>query len=230
MGSLTASSSMETGSIAIKPLSGSYSRTNINSVTITLETDYTEVWEQLLSGTSTADTIVSVNQTQSEIVITSTAVKQNHFPSGNVSADALYAGLATFCTKSEPVTFTSVDISENYPCILDIDIAAVTKGSSTITATVKNTTAPFDIHADLSVLMNDTEMYDIFPDTSSPDSIGATSWSLPNQNTLEWTNISHPEYAGGEVIAVTFWIINTENNMQFFTTRMFHRQNPTTWY
>lgn len=44
---------METQSIEIKPLSQSYSRANIKSVTITLDTDYPEVWEQLLAGTGT---------------------------------------------------------------------------------------------------------------------------------------------------------------------------------
>jgi FlaG/FlaF family flagellin (archaellin) len=101
-GNLTASSSMETESIALKPLSQPYSRTDIESVTITLDTDYPEVWEQLLAGTSTANTTVSVNQTQSKIIIKSTAVQQISFPAGDVVTDSLYAGLATFSTTSVP--------------------------------------------------------------------------------------------------------------------------------
>ena len=99
---LTASSSMETESIALKPLSQSYSRTNIESVTITLDTDYPEVWEQLLAGTSTADTTVEVDLEQNEIVIESTAIRQISFPMVDIAADALYAGLATFSTTSVP--------------------------------------------------------------------------------------------------------------------------------
>ena len=231
-GNLTAASSMETETIEIKPLSQSYSRTKIKSVTITIDTDYPEVWEELLAGTSTADTTVQVDLGQSEIVITSTAIEQISFPAGNVTADALYAGLATFSTESEPVTYTSIDISQDYPCILDIDITegASTQTQSTITATVKNVAAPFDIHADFTMLTNDPETYDVFPDYSSPDSISATSWELPNENTVRWTNITHPTYAAFEPVVVSFWVINTENNMQFFMSCVFSRKNPVAWF
>ena len=230
-GNLTAASSMETGSIEIKPLSQSYSRTKIKSVTITIDTDYPEVWEQLLAGTSTADTTVSVNQTQSEIVITSTAVRQISFPTGEVTADALYAGLATFSTKSELVTYTSIDISQDYPCILDIDIEATTDTHSTITATVRNATAPFDIHADFTALTNRPEMYDVFPDYSSEEEypITATSWELPNETTVQWTNIEHPDFPDKDSLIVSFWVINSENNMQFLTERVFVRKKHSEW-
>jgi Flp pilus assembly pilin Flp len=231
-GNLTAASSMETESIEIKPLSQSYNRTKIKSVTITIDTAYPEVWEELLAGTSTADTTVQVDLGQSEIVITSTAIEQISFPAGSVTADALYAGLVTFSTESEPVTYTSIDISQDYPCILDIDIAegASTQTQSTITATVKNVAAPFDIHADFTMLTNDPETYDVFPDYSSPDSISATSWELPNENTVRWTNITHPTYAAFEPVVVSFWVINTENNMQFFMSIVFNRRNPVSWF
>jgi len=231
IGNLTASSSMETESIEIKPLSQSYSRSKIKSVTITMDTAYPEAWEQLLAGTSTADTTVQVDLEQSEIVIVSTAIRQISFPAGDVTADALYAGLATLSTKSVPVTYTSIDISQDYPCILDITIdeGDDVQTQSTITVTVKNATAPFDIHADFTALTNDSEMYDVFPDYSSPYSISATSWGLPNQNTVQWTNITHPTYAIGDVVIVSFWICNTENNMQFFAERAFNRRNINTW-
>jgi len=77
-------------------------------------------------------------------------------------------------------------------------------------------------------------MYDVFPDYASPDSITATSWAVPNQNTVRWTNITHPEYDKGDAVIVSFWVINTENNMQFFTSRVFSRQdnkdNKENWY
>jgi len=232
IGDLTSSSSMETESIEIKPLSQSYSRTGIKSVTITMDTDYPEVWEQLLAGTSTVDTTVEVDLEQSQIVIESTAVEQISFPAGAVIAEAVYAGLATLRTESEPVTYTSVDISQDYPCVLNITIdeGGVVETQSTITVTVRNATAPFDIHADLMALTSDPKMYDVFPDYSTPDSIAATSWELPNSNTVRWTNITHPVYDMGDAIIVSFWVSNTENNMQFFAERVFLRKKDKEWY
>jgi len=192
--------------------------------------DYFYVDDLNIVGTYTTDTTVQVDLDEGEIVITSTAIKQINFPTGDVTADALYAGLATFSTESEPVTSTSVDIRQDYPCILDIDIAAVTESTSTITVTVKNATAPFDIHADFTGLTNDPETYDVFPDYSSPDSISATSWDVPKENTVRWTDITHPPYIEGDVVIVSFWVINTENNMQFFTERVFLREDEDFWY
>jgi hypothetical protein len=387
LGSLTSISSMETQSIEIKPLSQSYNRANIKSVTITLDTDYPEVWEQLLAGTGTqgtavakandnfesggwtggagwlnswyssgdaavidttapyqgnyhlrlrtntgyvnravdlssavsahlrfwakvnsfegsenatalispdgtdwtvvrtwtiadsdntyhfydinlssysltsqfwiafkanmgqttdyfyvdylditythpTETIAEVDLDEGKIIITSTEVKQIKFPAGEMTTDALYAGLVTFSTQSEQVTGTSVDTGQDYPCILDISIneGDSVQTQSTITVMVKNATAPFDIHADLSGLTNDPDMYDAFPDYSSPGSISATSWAVPNENTARWTNITHPAYVAGDTIIVKFWIRNTENNMQFFTERVFLRNTASAWY
>jgi len=231
-GNLTASSSMETESVEIKPLSQSYSRTIIKSVTVTIDTDYPEVWEQLLAGTSTADTSVQVDLEQSQIVIESTAVEQISFPAGEVTTDALYAGLVTLHTKSEPVTYTSIDISQDYPCVLNITIGegVIVETQSTITVTVRNATAPFDIHADLTALTKDPKMYDVLPDSSLPDLITATSWELPNNNTVRWTNITHPVYDMGDAVIVSFWVHNAENNMQFFAERVFLREKEKEWY
>ena len=385
-GNLTASSSMETESIEIKPLSQSYSRTKIKSVIITLDTDYPEVWEQLFAGTSTeeetstasddfesggwtggtgwldnwyhtghsavtdsgtpyegsyhlllqsstgyaeraidlstatsaslrfqakanssqtfeeaicrisddyvnwttvktwvdgdADNIyhfydidlsgytlsgqfwiafeanmsnpqdrfyvdeleiiytyptstgIQVEVTEDQITIESDDIRQISLPAGDVTTDALYAGLATFSTESEPMEYTSIDTSQDYPSILDITIdeGDDAQTQSTITVTVKNASAPFDIHADFTGLTNDPEMYDVFPDYSSPDSISATSWDVPKENTVRWTNIEHPEYSGGDAVTVSFWVINTENNMQFFTERVFLREDEALWY
>jgi len=65
-GNLTASSSMETESIALKPLSQSDSLTNIESVTITLDTDYPEVWADLLAATGTVETSTASDDFESE--------------------------------------------------------------------------------------------------------------------------------------------------------------------
>jgi len=179
-----------------------------------------------------ADTTAQVDLDEGKIVITSTAVKQISFPAGDVTDDTLYAGLVTLRTQSEPVTGTSIDTSMDYPCILDISIdeGSDVQTQSTITVTVKNATAPFDIHADFSGLTNDPDMYDVFPDYSSPDSISATGWDIPNENTVRWTDITHPEYGGGDAVIIKFWVINTENNMQFFTQQVFLRRNVNSWY
>jgi len=99
---------------------------------------------------------------------------------------------------------------------------------------VKNVTAPYDIHADLTAFSDpaefDPEMYDVFPDYSSPADINATSWEVPNQNTVRCTNITHPEYDKGDAVIVSFWVINTENNMKFFTQSVFVREKDKNWY
>ncbi len=229
IGNLTASSSMETESITLKPMTSSYSRTKIKSVTITLNTAYPEVWEQLLAGTDTTETTVSVNQIQSQIIIVSTAIQQISFPAGDVTADALYAGLTTFSTNFVPIQYSKIDITQDYPSILDITIDTVTSTSCTIEATVRNVTAPFDIHADFTDLTKDAAMYDVFPDYSSPDSITATSWTVPNENTVRWTAITHPRYFGNSVVIISFSVYNTENNMEFVTQRLFRRANNNQW-
>jgi len=237
-GNLTASSSMETESIALRPMSYLYSRSKIEEVTITIDTAYPEVWEQLLAGTSTDDTTVSVNQTRSQIVVTSNATEQIGFPTVEVTADALYAGLVTLSTTLVPVQYSEIDLDEHYPCILDISIEEgdEEKTQSTITATVKNVTAPYDIHADLTAFSDpaafDPEMDDVFPDYSSSVNcpITATSWVVPNQTTVRWTNITHPEYDKGDAVIVSFWVINTENNMKFFTQSVFVREKDKNWY
>ncbi len=100
---------------------------------------------------------------------------------------------------------------------------------SIINATVKNVTAPFDIHTDLSDLTKKPLNYDVQPDYSSPDDINAVSWDLPNNNTVKWSDILHPDYDAHDAVTVAFWVVNTENKMQFYTTRVFVRKNPNQW-
>lgn len=230
-GNLTASSSMETESIALRPMSYEYSRTKIKEVTITIDTAYPEVWEQLLAGTDTDDTTVSVNQTQSQIVITSTAIEQIGFPTGEVTADALYAGLATLSTNFVPIQYSSIDLDdEAYPCISNIQISSVDQTSSYLQATVRNATAPFDIHADFTALTDDPEDYDVFPVYSSdPDClITAISWE-PDETTVRWAAVTHPAYIKGDVVIISFTVYNTDNKMEYFTSRLFLRKNPNHW-
>ena len=201
------------------------------SANMTQTTDNFYVDNLEITYTHPTETTVEVDVDEGEIVITSTEAKQIEFPAGDMTADSLYAGMLVFGNKSKPVTGSSIDISQDYPCILDISIdeGEVVQTQSTITVTVRNATAPFDIHADLSGLTNDPYMYDVFPDFSSVNLIGDTSWVVPNENTIRWTNITHPEYAAGQAVVVKFWIQNTENNMQFFTERVFVRSGANAW-
>ena len=182
--------------------------------------------------THPTETTARVDLSEGKIIINSTEVKQINFPAGDMTSDALYAGMVTFKTQSEPVTGTSIDTSQDYPGILDINIdeGGNAQTQSTITVTVKNATAPFDIHADLTDLTNDPDMYDVFPDYSSPDLLSATSWNVPNENTVRWTNIEQPAYVAGHAVTVKFWVFNTENNMRFFIERVFLRNNANAWY
>ncbi len=97
-------------------------------------------------------------------------------------------------------------------------------------ATVKNVTAPFDIHASLDELTGEPLKWDVLPDHSSPDSITAGSWPLPNENTLMWTNMTHCEYAPGESVMVALWVYNSELDREFYTQRVFTRQSASAWY
>jgi hypothetical protein len=233
IGDLTASSSMETESIAIKPLSQSPGSSKLESVVITIDTLYPEVWTQLLAGKSTPATTVQVVNNQ--IVIHSTAVRQIYFPGGEVISDALYAGMIRFSTEYTTSSFsTIVDIGQDYPCIFNISIAVAGSGPdrqthSTITATVRNATAPFDINADLTALTNDPATYAVLPDYSSPDSITATSWALPNENTVRWTNFTHPAAQQNEGYIISFRVTNTVNHMQYVVSRVFIRHGQVSW-
>ena len=234
MGGPLSLSSMETETVTLRPLTETFSSAKVKSAQITLATDYPQVWEEVLTGVASADTSVTIDHDAKVVVIGSTAIRQIIFPSGNITTDALYAGMIKFSTKFVPGAFTSIDITKDYPTIVDIVISSVGSGAakkthSTITTTVRNATAPFDIYADLTHLIGDPESYQVLPDDSSPDSISATSWDLPNENTVSWTNIEHPEYKAGDAVLVSFWVYNTEEFMQYYTVRVFTRASASEW-
>jgi FlaG/FlaF family flagellin (archaellin) len=149
LGNLTASSSMETESIAIQPLSQSSGSAKIKSVVITIDTLYPQVWTQLLAGTSTAATTVQV--VNSQIVINSTAIRQIYFPGGEVITDALYAGMVRFSTTIVPESVIIIgggigmnDLSRNsiqYVPMFDTGISATesdVQQSMPVAGTVSN--------------------------------------------------------------------------------------------
>lgn len=41
--------------------------------------------------------------------------------------------------------------------------------------------------------------------------------------------ITHPEYVAGDAVIISFWVINSENNMRFFTERVFLRDTANAW-
>ena len=233
-GSLSSKSSMETESLDIKPYTGTSTRPKIKYVNITMDTNYPEVWSELLADVNTSYTTAFVSG--NKIIINCSATRHISFPTGQPTTEALYAGMITFGTSIVPELppgYTNIEPTKpNWPCIVDISIKAVAgkykKTHSVINATVKNVTAPYDIHADLSDLTKDPLNFDVQPDYSSNNSIDAASWDLPNNNEVGWS-VEHPEYDPGDAVAVTFWVVNTENNMQYYTTRVFIRKSEDQW-
>ena len=187
------------------------------------------VYSYTTTGTGTGMTATVAG---GQIIIESTGIRQISLPAGDITTDSLYAGMAVCRTTSETVSFSSIDTSQDYPAILDISIVAgtVPQNQSTITVTVRNTTSPYEVHANLTDLTNDPATQDVFPDYSSPDSIAASSWAVPNENTVRWTDIDHPDYDVGDAFIVRFWVTNSENSMQFVTYRVFQRQSQVAWY
>ncbi len=219
---------METESITLRPLTGTETTpARIKSTTITLETNYPQVWQELFAGVTSPNITISVDQVNKKVVINvGLPLRQGIFPGGEVTTPALYAGLIRLSTAN------ILDPATNYPRAIGIYISTVggSKTLSTITATVKNSTAPFDIHAGLDELTGDPLKWDVLPDYSSPGSITATSWPLPNENTVRWTNITHREYAPGESVMVGLWVYNSELNREYYTQRVFTRASASAWY
>jgi hypothetical protein len=231
-GSSSSTSSMETESLDIKPYTETSTRTKIKYVNITMDTNYPDIWRELLKDVNTSYTTAFVSG--NKIIINCSATQHIVFPTGQPTTEALYAGMITFGTSIVPELppgYTNIDpMKPNWPVITNICIEAVSpeKKHSIINATVKNVTSLYDIHADLSDLTKDPLQYDVQPDYSSPDSITADSWYLPNENNVGWS-VMHPEYNTSDAVTVTFWVVNTENNMQFYTTRVFYRGSTTKW-
>lgn len=257
-GSSSSISSMETESLEIKPYTQTSIRPKIKYVNITMDTKYPEVWQKLLADVNTSYTTAYVSANKIIINSSATrhiVFLSGQQTSEALYAGKITFGTAIIPVL--PPGYTNIDSTKpNWPCILDISIKAAEeaeeeaeegspkkppkkkhkkkhkkkpkKTHSLINATVKNVTAPYDIHADLSDITKDSLNFDVQPDYSDPDDIDADSWNLPNENEVGWS-VEHPEYGKGDVVTVTFWVVNTENNMQFYTTRAFYRKSETQW-
>lgn len=233
---LALNTSLGSASIMIKPFLTPNSITKIKTVTVTLPTDYPTVWSDLLSEvTLGADVTVTVNQVAKTITIVSTGVKLIEYTQGGVTENALYSGLLTFTKRAPPELppgYTNIDSSTDYPRITTITMSPQGTGQtgrthSTITAVVKNVTAPSDIHLDYNDLSDNPLDYDAAPtDVVSPPgySMSDTSWAQPTPDiTVRWYNIEHEEYNNGQAVALSFWVYNRTLNQRFATVRVFSR-------
>lgn len=241
-GEITIGSTMLRELVNIKPPTSDVTRRKILSATVTLGTNYPQVWQEILQGTSTARTTVSV--AGNNVVIASTATRHIIFPTVAGGAQpattrTIHSGLIKLSSmvlaEEPPVSTIDQYQTTDYAAIYNITLTPEGAGTagrthSTVTATVRNVTAPYDIHADLNDLTKNPTKYDMVPDYSSPGSIAASSWSMPNENTVKWTNYSHEDYDVGKAIAITFWVYNTTLRQQFYTTRVFIRKSDKTWF
>ncbi|MCE8424777.1 MAG: hypothetical protein J5U17_03240, partial [Candidatus Methanoperedens sp.] len=136
----------------------------------------------------------------------------------------------------QPPPFTTINTSKPYyPLITNIQIEASSgtpdfrKTHANITATVSNMTNRFSIHADLTGLQRDVN---IFSYNATPDVIlGTPDWSLGKTNTVIWSNIQYPDFGGGAnvPIVVSFWASNDVNGL-YYTVRAYIYQGGTSWY
>ncbi len=221
-------SSIRPESLSLKPFTGARTRLNITDVppvTVTLPTDYPRVWADRLEGLNTARTTISVNQTAKQIIVTSTAIRRITFPGDPATDATLSAGVIFFGTKTEE----GFDPTMQFPSLYNVIFGANGKTSTTITATVKNVTAPFDIHADLTTLTKDVLQYDVRPTWPKAVSWG---WDPSNGNgpfKVEWDVINHPEFANGTPLAVTFWVYNSVLDQRYMTTAVTYRADDKSW-
>ncbi|MEE9198921.1 MAG: hypothetical protein V3U26_03895 [Dehalococcoidia bacterium] len=263
-GEITIGSTVLRELINIKYHTEGLNRRKVLSATVTLGTNYPQVWQETLQDVSTSDTTASVFtssvdcevrdsenvvvfESENCVKFSSVVIRHIVVPAEGTEADVattrtIYVGmirLSTTVPPEEEVPTTTIDEYEttDFPAIFDISLVPEGQGQerathSTIIATVRNTSAPYDIHADLNDLSRDPSKYDMVPDYSSPDDIMAQSWSQPNENEVRWTNILHQDYEIGQAIAITFWIYNTDLRQQFYTTRVFIRKSkgvPASW-
>ncbi len=235
--------SMRTESFSIKPYSAVDMKRSITRVTITLPTNYPHVWKDRLEGVSTVETIeeldttagtfVEVDEDAGQIIIDSSAVRRITFPQ-NPATDAQFsAGVIFFDHK----TAAGVDPSSAFPNIYGISIAAVGTGDykathSTITATVMNVSAPFDIHADLTDIMSITTAFDVLPDTVTTlgYAMSDSSWQVPNGPIeVQWTEFEHPDYQTQSVFVIVFTVYNSVLDQQYMGMKIARRGNAKDW-
>ena len=212
-------SSLDVESLDIYPYTLTGTRTEIESVNITMDTEYPRIWKNLTAGLNTSHLSVSVSLEDNKIIINHTDPMEMSFPAGNTTG-AINAGIISVIV-TEP----------NQPFITNIKIKEVSDTYSNITATVKNATAGYDIHADLVDLTKDPSDYDVQPTHSFNESypIDDVSWPLDNSVDVGWIEIFHGGVPTGTVVVVQFRVYNCENGLEYSILKTFHRQATGQW-
>jgi len=225
---LSPMSSMRSESFSIKPYAGSLTKLNITSVTITLPTDYPRVWADRLEGLGTDRMTITVDQEAGQVIITSTAIRRITFPANPATDSTLSSGMIVMSTRTEQ----GFDPTTDFPNMFFVKFDGLNStDTTTITATVKNVTAPFDIHADLTDLTGDVLMFDEQPTSilTAGYSIEDDAWDVPNEIEVAWESISHPEYQVGTVVSVSFTVYNSVLDQRYFRTAVAWRKSQKAW-
>nr|AAU84354.1 conserved hypothetical protein [uncultured archaeon GZfos9D8] len=217
-------SSLDVESLAIYPSTQAPITPRVKYVNVTMETEYPEIWKDLLADVNESNdyTNASVSVEEGKIYINCTAGGAITSPSEE-AAGTLSAGIITFGTATGALS---------WPYIVDIDMTETEVTAqgiirSIINATVKNVTAPLDIHASLADLTMDPTQCDVQPDWSYPNSIDDVSWSLPNSPNVSW-DVSHPAYKQGgarTTATITFRVENIGSGAEFTTIKVFYVKN-----
>ena len=225
---LSPMSSMRSESFSIKPYASSITKLNVASVTITLPTDYPLVWADRLEGLETDRMTITVDEEAGQVIITSTAIRRITFPANPATDSTLSSGMIVMSTRTEQ----GFDPTTDFPNMYFVQFDGLNSSTTTtITATVKNATAPFDIHADLTDLTQDVLMYDEQPTSilTAGYSIEDASWDVPNEIEVAWEAIVHPQYDVGTVVSVSFTVYNSVLDQRYFRTAVAWRQAQKKW-
>ena len=217
-------SSLDVESLAIYPSTQAPTTPRVKNVNITMNTEYPEIWADILADVNESNdyTNASVSVEEGKIYINCTAGGAITSPSEE-AAGTLSVGIITFGTAAGALS---------WPYIVDIDMTETEVTAqgiirSRINATVKNVTAPLDIHASLADLTKDPTQCDVQPDWSYPNPIEDVSWSLPNSPDVSW-DVSHPAYkqSGANTTAtITFRVENIGSGAEFTTIKVFYVKN-----
>ena len=225
---LSSMSSMRSESFSIKPYAGSMTKLNVASVTITLPTDYPRVWADRLEGLETDRMTITVDEEAGQVIITSTAIRRITFPANPATDSTLSSGMIVMSTRTEQ----GFDPTTEFPNMFFVYFDGLNSSTTTtLTATVKNATAPFDIHADLTDLTQDVLMYDEQPTSilTAGYSIEDASWDVPNEIEVAWEAIVHPQYDVGTVVSVSFTVYNSVLDQRYFRTAVAWRKSQKAW-
>lgn len=204
-------SSLETESFNIKPFNET-ARVILN-ISITMETRYPMIWKELLNNT-----ISNISDNKITISINNPNGKEILLPQVFTSPDAIYASMIQF--RDIPALtvppFSNIDPAQPlWPSITNITIVNNATNYYDINALVKNATGLSSIYADFTDFTGDPAEFKV-----SPDYPIAGTWSLPNSNNVKWV-VNSNIIQNKKSYAVTFWVVNEQNNMQFVTTKIF---------